>query len=556
MSLQIEIAFSVPKETARVAHASFPKGNVYLTMRDQLGTLFEDEQFVDLFPPKGQPAEAPWRLALVTVMQFAENLPDRQAADAVRSRIDWKYAMGLELIDPGFDFSILCEFRGRLLANGAEQRLFDTLLRLCRERGWLKARGQQRTDSTHVLAAIHALNRLENVGETLRHTLDVLAQAAPDWLRTILQPEWVDRYGKRFENYRLPRDKAQRAQLAATVGADGLVLLKAVYDPQAPSDLRQLPAVCALRQVWVQQFVIEEGKLRWRHSNELPPASILINSPYDVEARYSIKRETVWTGYKAHLTETCDEDTPHLITHVQTTAGTTQDCDVTADIHADLAQANLLPRTHLADAGYLDAPLLVDSTKEYDIELVGPVARDGSWQAVAAQGFDQSHFSVDWQAQQVTCPRGKHSHVWMPQKDGFDNDVIHVKFSAADCQACEVRSLCTHSRSGRRELALRPKEQYLALQSARAHQKTLHFKERYNVRAGIEGTLSQGIEVGGMRRSRYIGLAKTHLQNVVIATALNVLRLVAWLWDVPRAKTRTSHFACFCAQIAPAAGAI
>ena len=163
MCLQIEIAFSVPKDTARVAHAAFPKGNPYLTMRDQLGTLFEDQQFADLFPPQGQPAEAPWRLALVSIFQFAENLSDRQAAEAVRSRIDWKYAMGLELTDEGFDFSLLSEFRTRLLQNGAEQRLFETLLTLGRERGWLKARGKQRTDSTHVVAAVRALNRLECV---------------------------------------------------------------------------------------------------------------------------------------------------------------------------------------------------------------------------------------------------------------------------------------------------------------------------------------------------------------------------------------------------------
>ena len=317
-------------------------------------------------------------------------------------------------------------------------------------------------------------------------------------------------------------------------------LLGALYAPMRPLFLRQLPAVQVLRQVWVQQFVVEEGNLRWRDSKELPPSSLLINSPYDVEARYSMKRDMVWTGYKAHLTETCDEDMPHLITHVETTAGTTQDCDVTAAIHADLAEANLLPDTHFADEGYLDAPLLVDSQKEHGIELLGPVARDGSWQAVAGQGFDQSHFTVDWDAQQVTCPRGKQSRLWMPQKDGFDNDVIHVKFSAKDCQACEARSLCTHSQSGRREVALRPKEQYLALQSARAAQKTPEFQKRYNARAGIEGTLSQAIAVGGLRRSRYIGQAKTHLQNVVIATALNVLRLVAWLEEVPRAKTRTS----------------
>lgn len=553
MSLHPQAVEPIPEQTAQIAHAAFPKGNVYMTLRDQLGPLFEDTQFADLFPSRGQPAQAPWRLALVTVMQFAEGLPDRQAADAVRSRIDWKYALSLELTDPGFDYSILCEFRARLLAGQAEQHLLESVLTLARERGWLKARGKQRTDSTHVLAAIHALNRLENAGETLRHTLNVLAEVAPEWLRDQMQPEWADRYGKRFENYRLPRDPAERKALAAVVGNDGLVLLRALCAPDAPPVLRHLPAVEILRQVWVQQFAVDEGRLRWRETNELPPAAILINSPYDAEARYSIKRDIVWTGYKTHLTETCDEEQPHLITHVATTEGTTQDCEVTAEIHADLHEVDLLPRQHFTDEGYLDAPLLVDSQQQYGIELVGPVARDGSWQTAAGQGFDAAQFTVDWDKEQVTCPRGKQSRSWLPQKDGFDNDVIHVKFSATDCQACEARVLCTRSRSGRRELALRPKEQYLALHAARANQKTEAFQKRYNARAGIEGTLSEGIHRGGMRRSRYIGKAKTHLQNVAIATALNIYRLVAWIWEVPRATTRKSSFARFCAQGAAAA---
>ena len=548
MSLQIEIAFSVPEETARVAHAAFPKGNVYMTLRDQLGTLFEDAQFADLFPPQGQPAEAPWRLALVTVMQFAENLPDRQAADALRSRIDWKYALGLDLTDPGFDYSVLSEFRSRLVQKQVEQRLLDIVLAKGRERGWLKAGGKQRTDSTHVLSVIHALNRLECIGETLRHALNVLAEADPDWLRSVMWPEWADRYGKSFENYRLPREETQRKTLAVTVGNDGRHLLEALFTAQVPPALRQLPAVQTLRRVWIQQFVIEAGRLRWRDKKELPPALLLINSPYDVEARYSIKRETVWTGYKVHLTETCDADVPHLITHVETTPGTQQDCEVTADIHADLAEVDLLPSEHYVDEGYTDAPLLVESQQKYHLDLLGPVARNGSWQAVANQGFDQSQFRVDWDAQTVTCPQGKESRSWLLQKDGFGNDVIHVKLSMTDCQSCAVRTLCRRSGSGRREMGIRPKEQYLALQAARTRQQTEAFQERYRVRAGIEGTLSQGIAVGGMRRSRYVGQAKTHLQNVAIATSLNVLRMVSWLMEIPLAKTQKSRFSRLCEQ--------
>ncbi len=206
MSLHPEEIPPVPEETRRVAQAAFPHGNVYMRIRDELGTIYDDQLFACLFPTRGQPAASPWRLALITVMQFAEGLSDRQAADAVRSRIDWKYALGLELTDPGFDHTVLSEFQTPLAGGQAEQLLLDTLLAQVRERGLLKARGRQRTDSTHVLAAIRVLNRLELVGETVRHALNSLAVVAPDWLRAQVPPEWFDRYGTRIENYHLPED--------------------------------------------------------------------------------------------------------------------------------------------------------------------------------------------------------------------------------------------------------------------------------------------------------------------------------------------------------------
>ena len=159
MSLHTHPVPASPEETARVAHAAFPRANVYLRMRDAFGAIFADHEFAALFPTRGQPAEAPWRLALVTILQYVEDLSDRRAADAVRSRIDWKYALSLELTDPGFDSTVLSEFRTRLVAGAAEQRLLDALLAQCRERQWLKARGRQRPDSTHVLAHVRAGNR-------------------------------------------------------------------------------------------------------------------------------------------------------------------------------------------------------------------------------------------------------------------------------------------------------------------------------------------------------------------------------------------------------------
>src|ERR1051326_2524061 len=229
MSLHPQPIPPIPEETARVARAVLPHGSVYLQMRDTLGTLYQDHDFLDLFPTRGQPAQEPWRLALVTILQYAEGLTDRQAADAVRTRIDWKYTLSLELTSPGFDFSVLSEFRRRLLAHGAERRLFDLLLEQFRARGWLKASGTQRTDSTHVLAAIRTLRRLECVGETMRHALNVLSEVAPAWLLEHMDAEWAERYAKRFSDFRLPKDEKKRVELAETMGADGRRLLEWVY---------------------------------------------------------------------------------------------------------------------------------------------------------------------------------------------------------------------------------------------------------------------------------------------------------------------------------------
>lgn len=252
MSLHPHQPEAVPEDTARVVRAAFPDGNRYVRIREALDTIYDDAVFAPLFPTRGQPAQSPWCLALVTLFQFAEGLSDRQAADAVRSRIDWKYALSLELTDSGFDHTVLSEFRSRLLASGAEHLLLGRLLEQLRGHGLLKAHGQQRTDSTHVLAVVRALNRIELVGETLRHALNDWAVVAPAWLRAQAQPEWVERYDRRAEDDRLPAKQEQRRALAQRIGVDGSALLTAIYAAEAPPWLREVPAVELLRRVWVQ----------------------------------------------------------------------------------------------------------------------------------------------------------------------------------------------------------------------------------------------------------------------------------------------------------------
>ncbi len=240
MTLVPQTIGSVPEETARVARAAYPKGNIYMQLRDALGPIYQDQSFARLFPQNGRPVAAPWRLALITIMQFMEELPDRQAADAVRGRIDWKYLLGLDLTDSGFDATVLCEFRSRLVQDDATQPLLDTVLELFQEQGWLKARGSQRTDSTHVLAKIRACNRLMCVGEAMRFALNSLSIVADDWVLHHCDSDWIFRYGHRIEEIRLLK-AVERFVLAEQIGRDGSLLLAEIFDSQSPAFLREIP---------------------------------------------------------------------------------------------------------------------------------------------------------------------------------------------------------------------------------------------------------------------------------------------------------------------------
>ena len=547
MSLQPQAVYVVPEDTARVARAAFPKGNPYLRMHDELGRLYADQDFAALFPVLGQPALAPAQLALVTLMQFAEQLTDRQAADAVRARIDWKYALCLELDDPGFDYSVLCEFRARLLAAEQEALLFEALLARCREAGLVRARGRQRTDSTAVLAAIRTLNRLELVDEALRHALHTLAAVAPDWLRRACPPDWAERYGRRLEDYRRPLTAAAREALAAQIGADGRQLLQAVAAPDAPAWLRDVPAVEALRQIWVQQYYAPDdaGAVAWRGAGDQPPCAVRLDSPHDPEARFGTKRETSWTGYKVHLTETCDADGPHLITDVQTTPATTPDHRLVAPIHTALAAADLLPAEHLVDAGYVDADNLLTSQREHQVDAARP--RPGRQQLAGAHagGLHRGRASPS-----TGRPARSPARRATPASSGRRRTTRTATPTSSSASPprpaapAPAAPHCTRSARGPRRLTLHPQARHLALLAARARQREPDFPARYAARAGVEGTLAQGVaSVRPALRALPRPGRKRASSTCVTAAALNVARLAAWFAERPRAATRPSRLA-------------
>jgi len=543
----------VPDDTARVARAAFRRGNACLVLRDRLGTLFTDADFADLYPKRGQPTYAPWRLALVALLQFREGLSDRQAADAVRARIDWKYLLALDLADPGFDRSVLCEFRGRLLGNAAVDRLLARVLDAAREDGLLKARGRQRTDSTHVLAAIRTLNRVELVAETLRAALNDIAEVAPDWLRVLAPPEWHERYDVRVEDMRLPEAGPKRDAFVAGVGADGFFLLDVLAQPDTPSAAATLPVVETLRRVWARHFEWPEdgqhGGPRLRPVKGRGPGD-RVESPYDTEARFRTKAGTTWTGYMVHFTETCDEGAPRLVVHADTTPANVHEAPRTAPIHAALAAKGLAPSEHLVDSAYVSADHLITACKEHGIDLVGPSRRSLSWHSLADDGFAASDFTVDWDRRTARCPEGKESAGWSERpKHAGPRTLIRVQFRAADCRACASRSRCMRSRSKYqgRVLALLPRHEQDALAAAPARESTAEGRRLYAQRQGIESTLSQAVRAFGLRQTRYRGLAKTGLQHVATAAAINLDRMAAWFGGRPIAPTRTSRFAALAA---------
>ena len=558
----------VPDETAAVARAAFRKGNRCVRLRDELGALYEDADFAALFPARGRRALPPWRLALVTVLQFLEGLSDRQAAEAVRSRIDWKYALALELTDPGFDRSVLSEFRTRLVAGHHELLLLDRMLARFTERGLLKMRGRQRTDSTHVLAAVRTMNRLELVAETLRAALNAVATVAPEWMRATAPADWYERYARRIEEYRLPEAGAERDAYGRTVGVDGYLLLDALDAPGAPPDVAALPAVATLRAVWARHFERpkrppdrgEESPaadppagsvpaVRLRDGRTLPRAAEGLESPYDVDARFRTKRSTAWTGYMVHVSETCDPgDAPHLITHVDTTSASSHEATRTDAIHGALAAKGLPPGEHLVDAAYVSAALLVTSREAHGVDLVGPPRPTPTWQR-AVDGFGPEDFRLDWARREAVCPAGKASMSWgeyamRARHDGLaPRRYLKARFARQDCTPCPLRARCISAGAHGRQLAFLPEPQQRALDAARARQDTDEGRALHNVRAGVEGTLSQAVRAFGLRRARYRGLPKMRVQHAATGAALNLARLDDWLAHRPRATTRTSRFA-------------
>jgi len=513
-----------------------------MRVRDRLGALYQDEDCVGLYPATGQPAFAPWRLALVVVCEYVEGLTDRQAAEAVRNRIDWKYALSLDLTDAGFDASIVSEFRQRLTEHQQASLLLEKLVQVGLQEGWIRSSSKVRTDSTPILAKVRRLTQLELVGETLRAALDALSGTEASWVLGRVPHEWGMRYGLLINERRLPKSETERECWAKQVGADGFHLMELLQDASTPSQLGELPQVQTLQTVWQQCYQRDaQGQVKWRDGPR-PAAKERMISPYETDARVGCKGNMTGLGYRTHLSETCEANLPEVVVQVQTTVAPINDVDQLLPIQQDLLKQGLRPHEQLVDGGYLESEQMLTSAK-LGIQVHGPALSDQSWQARAKGGYTLKEFEVDWQQERVRCPQGQASQSWQVARGGKQAGSITVLFARETCENCPVRGQCTRSLKHGRQLSLPPPERAKLLAQNRAQASDPAYQRHYGLRSGVEACISQAVRRVGSRQARSRGEPAVHLQQVTCAVALNFIRLDAW-WQQrqPRGKLRRGRF--------------
>jgi Transposase DDE domain/Transposase domain (DUF772) len=516
MSLQWSLSRLVPADTAAIGQRVLKPSNVYRQIGDHFDELFpEESEFAFLYDNEGRGAISPLLAALVMAFQMQEMIPDRQAAEGVAVRLDWKYALHLPLDYPGFHWTDLSAFRNRLWEHEQDRLVYDRFLKKVQELGLIKRRGKMRTDSTHVLAVVERLSQMELVTESIRVALRAVMQQAPNWAEEALPASFREVYSQQQSEYSLSQAEVQRRLVQA--GKDGFWFLAQV-DRSAPPEVGGLPDVVTLRRVLEQQFPMGPTQ---PPATRRPTGEGAIESPHEPDARLGVKRGKPWIGYKLQATETCDEDFPRLIVDVAVTSALRNDAPELPGIQARLEERGLLPGEQHVDQGYMSAEHLVRSA-EKGINLMGIPLEDTQ----RPEGLRQADFEIDMEQKQARCPAGQLSQVWSEKTDpeGGPPEIL-VRFPSATCRACPHFGRCTRSCQGR-SLTLHPFRD--ALLARRAEAKTEAFRKRLHLRAGVEGTLSELVRAHGIRHARYRGSKKQGLQAYFTALGTNLKRLGRW----------------------------
>lgn len=511
MSVCDSLYTDIPEEIRDWGESQLEAEDIYRVIGDQLLTFIAAEELTSMYSNIGRPSINPVILSLVTILQYLENIPDRLAASLVRTRLDWKYALHLSLYDSGFHYSDLCNFRKRLLSHGKESLIFEELLKKIESLGYLKKRKHQRTDSTHVLAVVRHLSRLENLSESLRVALKAIEKADATFYKVKLPVPYTEHWSKPLNDYQMTDE--ERKETLERVGQDIHWLLDFLRTNR--ESFLRLPAVELLQTLFSQHFTMQSREVRLK--KEATNGKEKIQTPHDPEARYSTKRGKSWTGYKVHITETANEKGEvNFVTDVSTTNACDRDNEALPQIQESLEERELKPEQQYTDKAYVTGDNLADS-QENGIELTGEVDE------LDNNGlFTADDFTIDYETKTATCPAGCTSSSWREFESGKHQGEVEISFGQ-QCQDCPCKEKCTRARDGRR---LRLHRHYPLLRARRKECKTDSFKESMKRRPPIEGTISEMVRAHGLRRSRYRGMLRTHLQNLMKGAAVNLKRLV------------------------------
>ena len=507
---------AVPQEIRIWGEKYLGHNNLYRVVGDQLLSLISEGEFISefaaMYSKTGRPSINPIILSLVTVFQFLEDIPDRVAAEYVKTRLDWKYALHIPLDDPGFHYSDLCNFRKRLAEHGKESLLFDQLLKQIESLGFLKKRKHQRTDSTHILAVVRELSRLENLSEGLRVSLRAIQNSDLAFYQMKIPVLYREHWSISQSDYQMT--DSQRAEALERAGQD-IHWLLSFLGTNRESFLR-LPELEVLQTLFYQHFTLQDSQKACL-KREADTGKDKIQSPHEPEARYSEKRGKSWVGYKTHITETANEKGEvNFITDITTTNSCEQDNETLSGIQEKLETANLKPEQQFTDKGYVTGDNLSESGKK-NIQLMGEAS-----QLYNKGLFTADDFTVDYENKSATCPAGCTSISWKKRESGKHKDDIQIRFGN-QCNQCPLKEKCTRSKRGRR---LRLNLHYPMLRERREESKTHSFRELMKRRPPVEGTISEMVRAHGLRRSRYRGMMKTHFHGLMIGTAVNLKRLV------------------------------
>lgn len=518
MSLKDRFPEEIPEETRAAVEPLLPAESVYRLIGQEGDKIVREEEFAPLYSKEGRPGINPVVLTLVTVFQYLEGLTDRRAAEMARLRLDWKYALRQNVNWPGFNFSDLSNFRKRVMRNEQEKMIFEQVINYLQEQGYLKSKGKQRTDATHIIGNVMRLSRLELVWETLRLAVSALISADARWSLYHLPATFVEKHTKRQSQYHLSDTKVKQEMQQA--GGDGYWLLKRVEEQG--NHLVNLPEIETLKRVLEEQFSPPEGDNLPKARPDKDCSGDVIATPHDQDVRYGSKGTRSWHGYKLQVTETADDE-QSFVTDIDVTSTLETDNQALPDIQQRLEARQLLPAQQYGDQGYVNGGTIETSWQHYQIDLRGYVSSGNSSKP---EGFRLMDFEVNVQQHRAICPAGREAVRWKPASSTHRQRkrIAYRVWFGTGCRDCLffTKDFCTTDRRGR---ALDISPYHDTLQARRREMHSQQFADEMQARNAIEGTISELVRAHGIRRSRYRGIAKNRLQAYFTAVAINLKRL-------------------------------